>query len=111
MFGAYTQLSSSRAVASDSLEARLAVAIQPLLWATFVDTGRLRPEDVAAEKIAALLAIEAANGFCVMAAADADVGRRVRGSGVYLRSSRINHGAPLVSAHSSLLGLQCAPHL
>lgn len=89
---AFTQL-SLLAVAPDSFEAQLALAVRPLLCTAFVETGRLRPEDVTAEEVATLLAIEATNGFCVMAAADADGGRRVRGSGVYLRSSRINHGA------------------
>jgi hypothetical protein len=99
LFRAFTQL-SSLAVTPESFEAQLALAVRPLLCAAFMDTGRLRPEDVSAEEIAALLAIEAANGFCVMAAADAEGGRTVRGSGVYLRSSRINHGAQAV---------QCTP--
>jgi hypothetical protein len=91
LFGAFTQL-SSLAVAPDSPEAQLALAVQPLLFSAFVNTGRLRPDELAVEEIAAVLAVEAANGFCIMAAADADGGRRVRGSGVYLKSSRINHG-------------------
>ena len=95
LFKAFTQL-SSLAVAPDSFEAQLACAVRPLLCSAFVNTGRLRSEDVAPEEVAALLAIEAANGFCVMAAEDADGGRRVRGSGVYLRSARINHGARLL---------------
>ena len=91
LFRAFTQL-SSLAVSPDSSEAQLALAVQPLLVSAFVSTGRLRPDELAVEEIATVLAIEAANGFCIMAAADADGGRRIRGSGVYLKSSRINHG-------------------
>ena len=91
LFTAFTQL-SSLAVAADSPEAQLALAVHSLLLSAFVGTGRLRPDELVVEEIAAVLAVEAANGFCVMAAADADGGRRVRGSGVYLKSSRINHG-------------------
>ena len=104
LFWAFTLL-SSLAVAPDSPEAQLALAVQPLLFAAFVGTGRLRPDELAIEEIAAVLAVEAANGFCIMAAADAEDGRRVRGSGVYLKSSRINHGVQAAPADTSLLPL------
>jgi len=52
----------------------------------------LRAEDIQAAEVASLLAIEAANGFCIMGASDDDT-RLVRGTGIYLNASRINHGA------------------
>ena len=104
LFRAFTQL-SSLAVAPDSPEAQLALAVLPLLFAAFVGTGLLRPDELAVEEIAAVLSVEAANGFCIMAAADAEDGRRVRGSGVYLKSSRINHGVQAAPADATLLPL------
>ena len=104
LFRAFTQL-SSLSVAPDSPEAQLALAVQPLLFAAFVGSGRLRPDELAVEEIAAVLAVEAANGFCIMAAADAEDGRRVRGSGVYLKSSRINHGVQAAPADTAVLPL------
>jgi hypothetical protein len=90
-FAAFAQLVSAP-VASNSSEARLAAALHPALCAAFVATGRLRATDVTIEEAALLLAKEAANGFCVMARPDAEDARRVRGTGIYLQASRMNHG-------------------
>ena len=90
-FAAFTHL-TTRLIGAESFEAQLALAVQPMLCAAFVATGRLRPEDVTVDETTALLAKEAANGFCIMAPADAEAERRVRGTGIYLQASRINHG-------------------
>jgi hypothetical protein len=89
-------------VASDSCEAQLAATLHPVLCAAFVATGRLRATDVTVEEAAVLLATEAANGFCVMARPDAGDARRVRGTGVYLQSSRINHGEQALDCSTKL---------
>ena len=91
-FAAFTQL-VSRALTTESFEVQLAVDVYPLLCATFVATGRLSPEAVSVEEAALLLAKESANGFCVMAPPDADGARCVRGTGIFLQASRMNHGA------------------
>lgn len=68
---------------------RLAAAAAPSLAAAL---GYAVPEAEAAQ----LLAREAANGFCVMAPDGGPTGdgmaRRVRGTGLYLLASRLNHG-------------------
>ncbi len=90
-FAAFVQLTSP-VVLAESAEAQLAAVLHPLLCTVFVATGRLPAAEVTVEGAAALLAIEAANGFCIMAQPDEHGARRVRGTGIYLQSSRINHG-------------------
>ena len=87
-----------------SFEAQLAQAVHPVLHTAYVATGRLAPGDVAVEEVAELLAKEAANGFCVMASAAVEEERSVRGTGIFLQASRINHGALLPPSCVQLRG-------
>jgi SET and MYND domain-containing protein len=87
---------------------QLASAMHPLLCSVFVESQRLSASDVSLPDVVTLLANEArsdlsvgsavtrthhqaANGFCVMAPAASAEERLVRGTGIYLAASRVNH--------------------